>query len=180
MLIRQELQLFSNKDLKYPKITAQSLCACSGLPYILSPVKINGSTYVEGACIDTMGFWHLLDNHPDLDEVWVCRILDTHQIRPHHNLVEALNNLVMLFASTTSENGVKLFRFHLDELNVQLATHSTNKGHKPHPIELIEFPVNYQTSYEWTHTNLRESTRASDLAAQETIRECLADSRTKE
>jgi predicted acylesterase/phospholipase RssA len=76
------------------------------LPYILSPVVINGTTYVEGATIDTVGFKDLLKNHPDLDEIWVCRILDTHQIRPHHNLVEALNNLVMLFASTTSEDDV--------------------------------------------------------------------------
>ncbi len=84
-----DIQLFSNKNSDFPKITAQTLCACSGLPYILSPVEINGSTYVEGATIDTVGFWHLLDNHPDLDEVWVCRILDRHQTRPHHNLVEA-------------------------------------------------------------------------------------------
>lgn len=175
---QQELQLFSNKDPKYPKITAQTLCACSGLPYILSPIKINGSTYVEGATIDTVGFWHLLDNHPDLDEVWVCRILDTHQIRPHHNLVEALNNLVMLFASTTSEDDVKLFRFHLENLNGRLAAHAANKGHKPHLIELFEFPVDYQTSYEWTHTNLRESARASYVTALDTIHKYLAHSRT--
>ncbi len=171
---RQELQLFSNKDEKYPKITTQTLCACSGLPYILSPVQIDGSTYVEGATIDTVGFWHLLDNHPDLEEIWVCRILDTHQIHPHHNLVEALNNLVMLFASTTSEDDVKLFRFHLQELNEQLAAEAAKKGHEPRPIELIEFPVDYHTSYEWTHTNLRKSACASYLTARTTIREYIA------
>jgi predicted acylesterase/phospholipase RssA len=63
--------LFSNKDIKYPKITTQTLCACSGLPYILSPIKIDGTTYVEGATVDTVGFWDLLKNHPDLDEVCV-------------------------------------------------------------------------------------------------------------
>jgi hypothetical protein len=52
----QQLELFSNKDARYQKITAQTLCACSGLPYILSPVTINGSTYVEGATVDTVGF----------------------------------------------------------------------------------------------------------------------------
>ncbi len=102
----QQLELFSNKDPQYQKISAQTLCACSGLPYILSPVTINGTTYVEGATIDTVGFKDLLRNHPDLDEIWVCRILDLHQIRPHHNLAEALNNLVMLFASTTSMDDV--------------------------------------------------------------------------
>ena len=38
-------------------------------------MKIDGTTYVEGATVDTVGFWDLLQNHPDLDEVWVCRIL---------------------------------------------------------------------------------------------------------
>jgi hypothetical protein len=136
------------------------------LPYILSPVVINGTTYVEGATIDTVGFWHLLENHPDLDEIWVCRILDTHQIRPHHNLVEALNNLVMLFASTTSEDDVKLFKFHLKELNQSRAS----------PIKLVEFPVDHHTSFDWTLTNLRESSRASYVAARRTIQGYLGQS----
>jgi predicted acylesterase/phospholipase RssA len=152
---QQELQLFSNRDDKYPKITAQTLCACSGLPYILSPVTINGSTYVEGATIDTVGFYDLLRNHPDLEEIWVCRILDTHQIRPHHNLVEALNNLVMLFASTTSEDDVKLFRFHLKELNASRAAEAERTGAKPRRTDLIEFPVDHHTSFDWNHSNLR-------------------------
>jgi predicted acylesterase/phospholipase RssA len=164
------LQLFSNKDdKKYPKITAQSLCACSGLPYILSPVEINGSTYVEGATIDTIGFWDLLDNHPDLDEIWVCRILDRRQIRPHHNLVEALNNLVMLFAGTTSIDDVKLFRFHLERRNELIATHAASKRQKPRLIDLFEFQVDFQTDYEWTHSNLHKSARRSYDRAKDTI-----------
>jgi len=162
----QKLQLFSNRNDQYPQITTQTLCACSGLPYILSPVVINGTTYVEGATIDTVGFWHLLENHPDLDEIWVCRILDTHQIRPHHNLVEALNNLVMLFASTTSEDDVKLFEFHLKELNQNRAS----------PIRLVKFRVDHHTSFDWTLTNLRESSRASHVAARRTIQNYLGQS----
>jgi patatin-like phospholipase len=165
---RQQLELFSNKNPLYSKITTQTLCACSGLPYILSPVVINGSTYVEGATIDTVGFWHLLKDHPDLDEIWVCRILDSHQVRPHHNLVEALNNLVMLFASTTSEDDVKLFKFHLKDLNEKRAAAAAR------PIELVEFPVDFSTSYEWTHTNLRDSTAASYVSARRTIEDYLA------
>jgi Patatin-like phospholipase len=177
---RQQLQLFSNKNDNYPKITTQTLCACSGLPYILSPVEINGTTYVEGATVDTVGFWHLLKDHPDLDEVWVCRILDSHQIRPHHNLVEALNNLVMLFASTTSEDDVKLFKFHLKDLNEQRAAEAAKSNTQPHLIELVEFPVDYHTSYEWTHTNLRDSTAASYVAARQTIQDYLAKSQREE
>lgn len=159
----QRLELFSNKDKKYQEITAETLCACSGLPYILSPVTINGTTYVEGATIDTVGFKDLLENHPDLDEVWVCRLLDTKQIRPHHNLVEALNNLVMLFAATTSTDDVKLFRFHLEKRN---AVH----GKK---ITLIEFPVDHQCSFDWTHTNLADSVRASYNSATRKIHDYL-------
>ena len=158
----QKLQLFSNKDGKYPKITAQTLCACSGLPYILSPVQIDGTTYVEGATVDTVGFKDLLQNHPDLDEVWVCRILDRRQIHPHHNLVEALNNLVMLFASTTSEDDIRLFKFHLEKINADRAEASRK-------IDLIEFPVDFHTNYEWTHSNLHASTRTSQATARQTI-----------
>ena len=158
----QKLQLFSNKDGKYPKITAQTLCACSGLPYILSPVQIDGTTYVEGATVDTVGFKDLLQNHPDLDEVWVCRILDRRQIHPHHNLVEALNNLVMLFASTTSEDDVRLFKFHLEKINADRAEASRK-------IDLIEFPVDFHTNYEWTHSNLHASTKTSQATAHRTI-----------
>ena len=159
----QKLQLFSNKDGKYSKITAETLCACSGLPYILSPVKIDGTTYVEGATVDTVGFKDLLQNHPDLDEVWVCRILDRRQIHPHHNLVEALNNLVMLFASTTSEDDVKLFKFHLEKINADRAAEASRK------IDLIEFPVDFHTNYEWTHSNLHASTKTSRATALRTI-----------
>jgi predicted acylesterase/phospholipase RssA len=147
----QELELFSNKDPKYQKITTQTLCACSGLPYIIAPVKINGSTYVEGATVDTVGFWHLLQNHPDVDEVWVSRILDRKQIRPHHNLVEALDNLIMMFAATTSQDDVKLFKFHLRDENDR----RRDQGKKP--IRLVELPVDPFTDYEWTHTNLHNS-----------------------
>jgi predicted acylesterase/phospholipase RssA len=170
----QKLQLFSNRDNKYPKITAQTLCACSGLPYILSPVNIDGQTYVEGATIDTVGFWDLLQNHPDLNEIWVCRILDTHQIHPHHNLVEALNNLVMLFASTTSEDDVKLFKFHLEKINTRRISEAKKSNHEPHLIELVEFPVDYHTDYTWTHSNLRESEKASYATAKKTIQRYLA------
>jgi predicted acylesterase/phospholipase RssA len=152
---RQELELFSNKDEKYQKITAKTLCACSGLPYILSPVTINGSTYVEGATIDTVGFYDLMQNHPDLDEIWVSRILDRKQIRPHRNLVEALNNLVMLFASTTSTDDFKLFSIHLRRENAS----RKRKGKKS--IKLHDLQVDPNTSYDWTHSNLSESARAS-------------------
>jgi predicted acylesterase/phospholipase RssA len=166
-----KLELFSNRDNRYPQITTQSLCACSGLPYILSPVKINSTTYVEGATVDTVGFKDLRKNHHDLDEIWVCRILDAHQIRPHHNLVEALNNLVMLFASTTSEDDVKLFKYHhLPEWNQA----RVQKGKSP--VKLVEFQVDHHTSFDWTLTNLRESSRASYVAARKTIQHYLEQS----
>lgn len=152
---RQELQLFSNRHSEYPKITAQTLCACSGLPYILSPVVIDGTTYVEGATVDTVGFYHLLKNHKDLDEVWVSQILSRKQIHPHHNLIEALNNLVMLFASTTTADDVKLFRFHLDAVNAERRKQNAKE------IDLIVLKVDPLTNYEWTHSNFDASVDAS-------------------
>ena len=163
-LDRHRLQLFSNKHEGYPPITTKSLCACSGLPYVLSPVTIDGETYVEGAMIDTVGFCHLLENHGDLREIWVCRLLDAHQIHRHRNLLEALNNLVMLFASTTAEDDVVLFKHQLQAWN------SARPGS---PVELIEFQVESGTNFDWTLSNLRNSARRSRDAAVTRIAEYL-------
>lgn len=134
------LELFSNKDAKYPRITAETLCACSALPYIEEPVTIGGKMYCEGATVDTVNFEDLLKNHPDLEEVWVSRILDRKQVRKPENLYDALNNLVMLFAATTSEDDVKLFKQHVKESRPD--------------IKVIEIPVDHNVDYDWTYSNL--------------------------
>jgi len=174
----QELELFSNKNPRYQKITTQTLCACSGLPYILSPVEINGTTYVEGATIDTVGVWDLLRNHPDLDEVWIS-ILDRRQVRPHRNLLEALNNLVMLFASTTSSDGVELFKYHLKEENRRRRERANLTGTRPRLIRLVEMPVDSETCYEWTHSNLDASIRNSYESSKRVLDSYLAGLRAE-
>ena len=142
-LTDDRLELFSNKDEKYQRIGAQTLCACSALPYIEEPVVIDGRTYCEGATVDTVNFEDLMRNHPDLDEVWVSRILDIKQVRKPANLYDALNNLVMLFAATTSEDDVKLFKIHVA---------------KTHPdLKVIEIPVAFNIDYDWSYSNLDRS-----------------------
>lgn len=156
-LTRKRLELFCNKpNSKYLPITARSLCACSALPYIEDTVEIDGDTYCEGATVDTVNFEHLLTNHPDLEEVWVSRILDRHQIRKPDNLYDALNNLVMLFAATTSEDDVKLFRFHLRRTRSK--------------VKLVEIPVDHHINYDWTLSNLNRSMRDGYEAATEILR----------
>ncbi|MBI3446098.1 MAG: patatin-like phospholipase family protein [Magnetospirillum sp.] len=155
-LTDQRLELFSNKDSKYQPIRAETLCACSALPYIEEPVTMDGKVYCEGATIDTVNFEHLLANHPDLDEVWVSRILDRKQIRRPHNLYDALNNLVMLFAATTSEDDVKLFKYHLQEI-----------GSK---VKVVEIPVAHHINYDWSWSNLDRSIRDGRIAADAVIK----------
>lgn len=155
-LTDQRLELFSNKDKQYDKITAHSLCACSALPYIEEPVTIAGKVYCEGATVDTVNFEDLLRNHPDLDEVWVSRILDRKQIRRPHNLYDSLNNLVMLFAATTSEDDVKLFKFHLKEI-----------GSK---VKVVEIPVASNINYDWSYSNLDRSIADGYAAAAATLK----------
>lgn len=142
-LTDDRLELFSNNNSKYEKIGAETLCACSALPYIEEPVVMNGKIYCEGATVDTVNFEDLLKNHPDLEEVWVSRILDLKQVRKPENLYDALNNLVMLFAATTSEDDVKLFKHHV-------------KRTRP-DIRVIEIPVAHNVNYDWTHSNLDRS-----------------------
>jgi hypothetical protein len=173
------LELFSNRNSDknhkaFKPITVESLSACSGLPYILSPVKIrNGEyedTYVEGATVDTVGFHDLLKNHVDhaepgkeLNEIWVSQILARKQIREHKNLLEALQNLVMMFACTTSEDDVKLFKFHLQDVN------SKRRDSGKEPIALIQLPLDPFTNYDWDHSNLEKSIANSAAACRDEV-----------
>lgn len=142
-LTDDRLELFSNADAKYQRISGETLCACSALPYIEEPVVMDGKTYCEGATVDTVNFEDLMRNHPDLDEVWVSRILDIKQVRKPENLYDSLNNLVMLFAATTSEDDVKLFKHHVA---------------KTHPdLKVIEIPVAFNIDYDWSYSNLDRS-----------------------
>jgi hypothetical protein len=88
--------------------------------------------------------------NPDLNEVWVSRILDIKQIRQPENLYDALNNLVMLFAATTSEDDVKLF-------TCKVAASGRD-------IRVIEIPVDANISYDWTWENLDQSIEDGDRA----------------
>ncbi|HTH16324.1 MAG TPA: patatin-like phospholipase family protein, partial [Magnetospirillum sp.] len=155
-LTEDRLQLFSANDAKYPRISGHTLCACSALPYIEEPVVIDGTTYCEGATVDTVNFEDLMKNHPDLDEVWVSRILDIKQVRKPENLYDALNNLVMLFAATTSEDDVKLFKHHVAK-------------RYPH-VKVIDIPVAHNVSYDWTYSNLDRSMAEGYEAADAVIK----------
>src|SRR5262249_49853147 len=121
-LDRQKLSLFSNHPFKNKQnqeydyedfIDERTLCACSALPYIEETVEIdttqggsggNKSTYCEGALVDTVNFQSLLEEHGDLEEIWISRIVDSHQIRKPENLVDGLSNLCQLFAATVGED----------------------------------------------------------------------------
>jgi hypothetical protein len=55
----------------------------------------------------------LLQDHPDLDEIWVSRIVDAQQVRKPQNLHDSLANLCQLFAATVGEDDVRLFEHHM-------------------------------------------------------------------
>lgn len=147
-ITKQRLDLFSNKpnfhsrtNCPYLKMTSSSLCACSALPYVEGTVEIGGDTYCEGALVDTVNFKQLVEDHPDLDEIWVSRIVDSGQVRAPRNVAEALGNLCMLFAATVGEDDIKLFRYHVKE---------ENKWHG----QIVEIQVSDKVNFEWTHANL--------------------------
>ena len=66
----------------YRPIDAASLCACSALPFIEQTVTIGEDIYCEGALIDTVNFQNLLQDNPDLEEIWISRIVDANQALP--------------------------------------------------------------------------------------------------
>jgi len=152
-LTKNELTLFCNKDERYwrerrrqptsdyQQISPASLCACSALPYIEQTVKIGKDTYCEGALVDTVNFQNLIEDHPDLDEIWISRIVDHKQIREPRNLTDALANLCQLFAATVGDDDVKLFKYHVQ-------TEKSWSG------TIVEIQVSQKISFEWSHSNL--------------------------
>ena len=172
---KKRLELFSNRPsfvpngkFKYGRITPASLCACSALPYIEETVEIDGDIYCEGALVDTVNFYHLVEDHPKLDEIWVCRIVDADQVRPPRNIADALGNLCMLFAATVGEDDVKLFQYHVKEKD------SKWNG------QIVEFKVSGQVNFDWSHKNLDLGIAEGYRAVSEALRTYRPREKSKE
>ena len=160
----KQIQLFANRSIRdYKPITAQSLCACSALPYIEGTITFDGSEYCEGALVDTVNFKNLLEDAElmlgnkgaELDEVWVCKIVDDEQIRAPRNLCDALGNLCMLFAATVGDDDIKLFRYHA-------------RLEKGWCGQIVELEFGAKTNFDWSQQNFDDGFVAGWAAAQAT------------
>jgi len=157
-LSRQQLELFSNQDDDgYKDISAATLCACSALPFIEGTVEIDGETYCEGALVDTVSFKSLLEDHPELEEIWISRIVDAKQVRKPENLHDNLANLCQLFAATVGEDDVKLFKYHVRDSNW--------KG------TIVEMHVDAGMNFKWAQSNLDTGRKRGYLAADRALKE---------
>ena len=166
-LSKQQLDLFSNEKADgYKDIHSASLCACSALPFIEGTVEIDGDTYCEGALVDTVNFQRLLEDHKDLDEIWVSRIVDAKQIRKPENLHDSLGNLCQLFAATVGEDDVKLFKYHVKEENKWKGT-------------IVEIQVSHDINFKWSHENLNRGRAAGCNAADEAYKEYMKQTNGK-
>jgi predicted acylesterase/phospholipase RssA len=175
-LDKHELSFFANRstkrldktDEKLKKryrglITPESLCACSALPFIEETVEIDGTTYCEGALVDTVNFEGLtdLDVHgKPIDEIWISRIVDSKQIRKPENLHDALANLCQLFAASVGEDDVKLFKYHV-------------RFDKPRKWTgtIVEIHVPGHINFKWNHSNLDKGRELGRRAAEQAIQE---------
>jgi predicted acylesterase/phospholipase RssA len=177
-LDEQRLALFSNRRMKTVNqqykyegpIDARSLCASSALPFIEETVEIDGATYCEGALVDTVNFESLLEEHPDLDEIWVSRIVDSKQIRKPKNLHDALANLCQLFAATVGEDDVKLFKYHVrcDKPGPRKDGKNGN-GKKKWSGTVVEIHVPGHINFKWNHSNLDNGRVLGRAAAEQAI-----------
>jgi predicted acylesterase/phospholipase RssA len=164
-LDEQKLALFSNREMKNTKeeykgpIDASTLCACSALPFIEGTVEIDRVTYCEGALVDTVNFESLLEEHQDLEEIWVSRIVDSKQIRKPENLHDALANLCQLFAATVGEDDVKLFKYHV---------RSEKDKHRKRTI--VEIRVPGHINFKWNHSNLENGRELGRAAGKQAIK----------
>ncbi|MGF1474386.1 MAG: patatin-like phospholipase family protein [Geminicoccaceae bacterium] len=157
-LSRKQMALFSNKhEDGYGTITTQTLCACSALPYIEETVEMNGEVYCEGALVQTVNFDQLLSDHPDLEEVWISRIVDDGQVRIPENLYQGLGNLAMLFAANLGKDDVDMFRHH--------AAQRDWRG------RIMELRVSSAVNFDWSHSNLDTGLKAGYTAADDLVRQ---------
>jgi predicted acylesterase/phospholipase RssA len=170
-LSQQELVLYANrpkpakpiksrhKVVGYRSIDAASLCACSALPFVLQTITIDGDIYCEGALIDTVNFEHLLEDHADLDEIWISRIVDPGQVLPPRNLHDSLANLCELFCATVGEDDVELFKCHI--------TRNPEAAERWQRLTVVEIPVDCTINFDWSHSNLHHGIAAGEHAAHQ-------------
>ena len=157
--------MFSNRPMKVANkkytfegpIDASTLCACSALPFIEGTVEIDGVTYCEGALVDTVNFDSLLEEHPDLEEIWVSRIVDSKQIHKPKNLHDALANLCQLFAATVGEDDVNLFKYH-----VRCDKKSEKEKERTKKLKIVEIHVPGHINFKWNHSNLDNGRRVGE------------------
>ncbi len=147
-------------------ISMPALCASSALPYILQPVKLDDKgnagdqwTHMEGALIDSFCFEAIHDHHEDINEIWISQIVDHKQVKAPKNLLEALNNLIMLYAGTTSRHDIEVFA---NDMNRHDAIASlVDAKHKANPLEILRLPVEETTNYFWSFENFENSVTKS-------------------
>jgi hypothetical protein len=126
---------------------------------------MNGVTYCEGALVDTVNFETLLQEYEDpneLDEIWVCRIVDRRQIRKPNNLHDALANLCQLFAATVGEDDVKLFKYHVK--------YEALPNGKKWTGTVVEIQVPAHINFKWNHSNLEAGRELGRKAALKAIK----------
>jgi len=105
--------------------------------------------------VHTINFENLLEDHPDLDEIWMVRIIDIEQVRAPKTITDGLGNLCMLFAGALGEDDIRLFKYHARELGWN--------------GKIVEVRVATDVNYEWSHSNLDRSIEDGYEAADETI-----------
>jgi hypothetical protein len=182
-----ETQIYCNHPDKAPmktqEITMDALCASSALPYIFSPVKLeDGHWHSEGALVDSFNFGAIPDDehgqrdtgpdkplqgHPDhphrnrvqFNEIWVSQIVDHKQVKVPENLLDALNNLIMLYAATTSQRDVDMM---VDNLNRwELMGVLTDDKYDPKYVECLRLPVWEGAEYYWSKDNFQRTVKKS-------------------
>jgi predicted acylesterase/phospholipase RssA len=183
-------------------ISAESLCACSALPFIEETVEIDGTNYCEGALVDTVNFEGLLDLQKQLgykiDEIWISRIVDSKQIRKPENLHDALANLCQLFAASVGEDDVKLFKYHVgyerrksaasngngrdgQDSNGSRAENSKTEHSEADGSEdvwngtVVEIHVPGHINFKWNHSNLDHGRKLGRESAEQAIKKYLKE-----
>lgn len=164
-LSRNEIEIFINRhENDYNDIDADALMAGSSVLHYTENRTIDGEKYkyCEGAVIDTVNLDHLLEDHPDLDEIWVIKIADYKSVKPPKNLIESSLVGVMLPFDTISDDDIRIFSYKLREFNRE----------KDKNIRFVNVKMRYgDLTYHWNQANLSRGIEVGYQGAMTAINE---------
>ncbi|KAF7598108.1 MAG: alpha/beta hydrolase [Candidatus Dactylopiibacterium carminicum] len=143
-LVSKQMENFDKRML-----SVQHLQAALSFPFLYPPTPLGDGLYIEGAALDCLNFYGLLERHPDLEEIVVFDILGAEK------LLRAPRDLYDAWVMSIITPLIEIAR---DDLKIFEAQHLGKypKLRKPWRVPLIEgiAEADLPDVFDWSRSNL--------------------------